>query len=143
MALEDLDSWLVRGAAEAGIDTPALLVRRAWPVFRAPYQEPQGFAAGVEALAFVNDNRWLAYCAYGCGGAQVVSRTSRRFFCVDCLHAGTAGEGKWIRVRWPVNHAEIEAVLLARPAPASRRWELTETLRDLRRENAAHGLAEE
>src|SRR5439155_17375452 len=47
--------------------------------------------------AEVNKGRWIVRCP--CNGAQLASKTDRRFFCVDCLNLWCSG--KWARVRWP------------------------------------------
>ena len=48
--------------------------------------------------------------------------------------------GAVLVVQFPNEKAEIEALLDLRPAPANRNWRPTETIFDLRIENAAHGV---
>ena len=67
--------------------------------------------------AAVNHGRWVVVCE--CGGAQVASRTDRRFWCTYCRPSG------WRKVKWPPDDvaAEAEAALSARPDPKKQNWE--------------------
>lgn len=86
----------------------------------------------------VNHGRWVIECpAAGCGGSQVASFTDRRFLCHNCLNADVGG--KWLRVDWPDNWAEIEAALVERPEPSTRNW-LGEPVEFLLHENERHGV---
>lgn len=103
----------------------------------------------LEVVAEVNHGRWIVRCPF-CSGAQLASDDDRRFFCVDCLHAGTDAEGKWIAVRWPSpsSRQAVEEALLRRPDEETRNFQpyrgdgrdRAETVADLRRENRAAGL---
>lgn len=93
----------------------------------------------VRALARVDHGRWLADCPFdGCRSAQLVSPNDPRFFCPECLNAQVAGA--FVAVEWPAEPEKVEALLARRPSPANRNWIPTETLADLRAENAANGV---
>jgi hypothetical protein len=129
---------------------PVLLVRRAWPHQKAPFQMPEGLAT-VSAHAEVNHGRWIVFCPF-CAGAQMASAADHRFFCVDCLHElPKKCRGKWLPVIWPKNREDIEVVLLERPGIENRNWfavsrRLTfgfvegETIAELRKQNRARGI---
>lgn len=102
-----------------------------------PRRIPTEIAHGAPLLARVEHGRWLVQCDF-CAGAQLASRGDRRFFCIDCQNA--AHGGKWRRVVWPGDHADIESALLERPVPATRNWNPGETVADLHRENAEYGV---
>lgn len=92
--------------------------------------------------AYINHGRWIVDCPARCGSAMVVSETDPRFLCVVC---GNPENDAWYGVAFPADKADIEAELLKRPArdgfqAASRNWSPTETVADLRRENAEHAL---
>lgn len=118
------------------------LVARAWPHQKAPYRPPEGIARSPRAVAEVNHGRWVIRCPF-CPGAMLASREDRRFFCVDCLHAGTQAEGKWLAVRWP-SDAELEKgerLLATREVPMTRNWDpARESVADLDAENRARGV---
>jgi hypothetical protein len=80
--------------------------------------------------AVVNHGRWIVECP--CGGAQLASRTDKRFFCIDC--GNVAFEGKWVHVEWPDEAEEIEAELDQRFYPKQRNWRPGQTSKDLRDE---------
>lgn len=87
-------------------------------------------------LARVNHNKWIVDCP-DCGGAEFVW-PELLMMCANCWN-GAVGH-KWRRVRMPAERAEIEAVLTARPVPATRNWEITETVAQLQEENTQKGL---
>ena len=89
----------------------------------------------VVAHASVNYGRWLVRCPW-CKSAQYASTEDQRFFCVECANAVVGG--RWVRVVWPENRAEIEAVLCRRPARENRNWELGEAVQHLELENRQH-----
>jgi hypothetical protein len=91
-----------------------------------------------EVVARVNEGRWIADCPF-CAGAQFTSPDDRRFLCADC--GNEAIDGKWMRVVWPAAPEVIEDVLIVRPTE-NRHWFPYESVADLARENAAHGLGE-
>ncbi len=64
----------------------------------------------VPVFAEVNQGRWVVVCE--CGGAQLASKTDRRFFCVACLNE--AQGCAWRPVLFPDDIAGIEAALLPR-----------------------------
>lgn len=93
--------------------------------------------APIGLPAFVSGGRWLVQCP-ACLSAQYACEQDARFFCVDCLneHAG----GAWVRVVWPKEREAIEAALLERPDKHSQTWMPHESVDDLRRQNAEHGI---
>ena len=84
-----------------------------------PPFEPQGFAVGASLHAEVYEGQWIVRCD-GCANSQFTSRADKRFFCVNCLN-GSHG-GQWVKVIWPRNVDQVEAVLLARPNFAHRNY---------------------
>ncbi len=94
--------------------------------------------------AAIRQGKWVTVCPNtACNGAMVASSVDRYFICSDC--ANEANQGYWFKVVWPRDWAAIEAVLLRRPAITpmradTRNWERPETVADLERENAEHGL---
>lgn len=94
-------------------------------------------ASGLSVAVVASWGRWVAPCGTpGCGGASLAWENDHRVCCVSC---GNAGAG-WHRVLWPANAELIDAVLAARPIPATRNWQPGEPLESLRAENVAHGL---
>lgn len=123
--------FLARGIP-LGAPAPEICVALYWPR-GVPFLPPQGLAAGVAARVEVNHGRWIVNCPF-CTGAQFASPSDRRFFCIDCLHAGTDAEGRWVKVIWPREAGGIEEALLARPKPANRNWMPGESADALRAE---------
>jgi len=120
-----LDDW-VKGqlavmARKAGVKVPSLGL----------------IDSGPPLMARVNHNRWIVDCP-DCGGAEFVWPDKLLFLCVNCWN-GVVGH-MWRGVVLPGNKAEIDAVLMARPVPANRNWEVGETLKALEAENAKRGL---
>jgi hypothetical protein len=114
------------------------LLERNWPPYQK-YEPPEGLAIGIRAQASANQGRWFVQCPF-CAGAQLASHLDHRFFCVDCLHlTEPAAAGRWLEVEWPAELNEIEELLLLRPE-ANRNWTPDETIVDLARDNALHGL---
>jgi hypothetical protein len=108
------------------------------------------------AVAFMASGRWVARCPV-CGTAERAGRCddgrpggleAARFTCVpgslDAPAVGLVlprrGCGWRGPVEWPANIADLERVLLARPAAVTRNWVPGESLWDLISENAAHGI---
>lgn len=85
--------------------------------------------------AIVNSGRWLARCPF-CAGAERVFESNPVFLCMSCHNKGTAH----IKVEFPEERKEIEAILIKRPDPATRNWEPGETIEFLQQENIEHGL---
>lgn len=102
----------------------------------------------VAALpAEVNHGVWIWRCPCGIGSASdppvgggVVWYAFRYGFDPRCSNAETGG--KWRPIALPDEYREIERLLDLRPDPATRNWSPTETVADLERENAEHGIAE-
>lgn len=88
-----------------------------------------------QVLAEVNHGRWIARCPY-CAGAMYVA-PGLPFYCVDCLMV--ANEGQAMTVVFPEEKERIEALLLARPNPATRNWQPGETVAQLESENDLYG----
>ena len=82
----------------------------------------------------VRQGTWLAVCA--CQGAEY-GWEEGYFVCLSCFNAG-AGH-RILRTAFPDERADIESILELRPLP-NRNWRPGETVEDLRRENAEHGL---
>ena len=97
-------------------------------------------AEGAEpAYARVYRGTWIADCpAAGCAGAEAVWKTTRLLWCATCHNADIGGA--WRPVLVPDDAFAIEAALMRRPVEQSRNWQLPETVDDLLRENAEHGL---
>lgn len=97
------------------------------------------------AYPYVNWGRWIADCprlALGCSNREHYGRdantghlgglTDTSFRCAHC--------GLACRVEWPKDRAAIDALLAARPVPATRNWLPGEPLESLVAENMQHGL---
>ncbi len=86
----------------------------------------------------VHKGRWVIDCP--CWGAQYACRTDHRHFCPDCCNRDAGGG--WVPVIWPAPFEVelIEALLLARPDPATRNWIPGESAADLQAENVEHGI---
>ena len=106
---------------------------------RQRWRHPEYPIAMVGMLrARVNHGRWIVDCpTSGCNSAAYASLRDRRFICSEC------GKGYW-RVMFPPDRVEIEDLLVKRPlvqgTPATRNWEVGETVTDLRRENWVRGI---
>lgn len=102
-------------------------------------QGRMGVSIDVVLTPVVNDGRWIVVCPH-CAGAQLASPTWPRFLCADC--ANVVFGGQWLSVEWPepeLAHAG-EALLAARPDPATRNWDPTkETIGALKAENVLFG----
>lgn len=80
--------------------------------------------------ARVNAGRWIADCLFCSGGIAAWSENPRGC-CLSC--------GRVYLIVFPADVEQIETVLMARPATSTRNYDpLTETLDDLKRENAEH-----
>lgn len=92
--------------------------------------------SGVDVEARVDHSRWIVDCPTdGCNAAYYFNDDDLRFWCVYC-NTG------WHRIVLPARRARIEALLLARPSPATRNWRPGETIADLEDENAEHGVGD-
>ena len=97
-------------------------------------------AAGVALDVIVNayvdtGGRWLVNCPW-CSGAEYVNLDDLRFFCCECRNG--SAENLPVPVVIPDDREAIEAALLARPDPDSRRWLPGETVADLLAQNEAN-----
>ncbi len=82
--------------------------------------------------AYVNHGRWVADCATAyCEEAHLVS-PGDRFKCANC--------GETYDVTFPDDMLLIDAALSGRKVPQTRNWYPHETVADLIRENAEHGV---
>lgn len=94
----------------------------------------------------MNHGRWVARCPRPfCTSAEQFGRCpdgtvgGLHGLYFDCrLEHG--GCGLRCAADWPPNVEDIERLILARPVPGTRNWHPGETLRDLLRENLAHGV---
>jgi hypothetical protein len=95
------------------------------------------------ARAYVSLGVWVARCPrpwcvhadhYGPGPntGRVGGLTTTTFHCMWC--------GLTCAAEWPANAEDLWAVLMQRPMPETRNWELGETLELLLAENVMHGL---
>lgn len=98
------------------------------------------------ARAYVNRGAWVADCPVSfCSGAEhagirwgEVGRIVER---VDGTGAMSCKACGWIGpVTWPAERREIETLLMQRPDPANRNWQLGEVTADLMGENFRHGI---
>lgn len=128
------------GIVENGTNIPVAL----WANYRFPAPEsvaPSGDATAPAIIAYVNQGRWVADCPFGCGSAQVVAETDKRFYCCGGNGCQNYGAGnKTIPVAWPDLdlQAAIENLLVVRP-PVFRNWKVGESLELLELENKARG----
>jgi hypothetical protein len=125
------DFYIASGAAPAEACVVQHWHRR--DVAREPIV-PKQVAPGQAIQVYVNHGRWIAECP-DCRGAQVAARSDPRFFCVDCLNAWCGG--RWVRLVWPPDASDIEALLLKRETH-HRNWSPGESVNDLLAENVAH-----
>lgn len=110
----------------------------------------------LTAVAYMAHSVWVAMCPRpGCMNAEMFGRCddgtvggleASRFTCrvdghrPDGSRVVYRGCGLRCGVEWPPDIADLERVLLARPAPSTRNWRPGESLEDLVAENFAHGL---
>ncbi len=81
-------------------------------------------------IAYLNHGRWVVDCPDpDCAGASIAGDL---FVCENCKRVAP--------VEWPEYKTLIDATTSLRPVPETRNWQPGETIDDLRRENAAHGL---
>lgn len=90
------------------------------------------------AYAYANHGRWVADCPRPyCTSAMALLREQETFVCEGAVDSC----GITSPIQWPNDPAAVELILMQRPAFATRNWVLGETLEDLIRENAEHGIA--
>jgi len=100
----------------------------------------------IVAVAWLHGGMWIAECPRPfCGNAEMFGQ------CRDGTVGGLSGAsfrcrieyggcGLVCRAEWPPNMADIEALVMPRPVPATRNWLPGESLHDLLAENLEHGL---
>lgn len=96
---------------------------------------------GKPVYAYINLNRWIAYCE--CNSCEIVTPSDPYFFCTNCMNSqlDKLGQARPPRpIVFPEEWQKIEFVLMKRPNPQNRNWELEETLDDLIKENINHDL---
>ncbi|MDD5006735.1 MAG: hypothetical protein PHS33_09580 [Candidatus Omnitrophica bacterium] len=86
---------------------------------------------GVAVKAEINYGRLIAKCPF-CTGAELIDRNDKRFFCLSCFNKSV--NGNWIRVEFPDNLTEIEAVLEQR-TETNQNWQHGEEVMFLKSEN--------
>ncbi len=79
--------------------------------------------------------RWIVNCP--CGGAEYVDLENQVFMCCSCWNRDR--NHQWVKVRMPRFREQIESELVKRPG-RNRFWKPGETLKQLRAENAKHGV---
>ena len=95
-------------------------------------------------MMFVNDGRWVAFCATtDCHNAErlwpdglIRHRENGHDYGITLagvLHCGNCG--LTTQVEFPENMEAIDAVLEQRPVPQTRNWRPGETIAELKREN--------
>ena len=97
-------------------------------------------------MAWLSAGKWIASCprpfclnAEGFGPQQdgvAGGLTGTTFHCREAY----GGCGLTCPADWPTNVADIEALVMPRPVPATRNWLPGESLGDLLAENIEHGL---
>lgn len=81
----------------------------------------------------VNWGQWIWDCSEPhCNNAEGMTPGQAEVVCSNC--------GRIASVVWPAGVFEIERVLALRPVPQTRNWYPGETVADLNRENAEHGV---
>lgn len=100
----------------------------------------------TEAIAWMYQGQWVAECPRpGCFNVEKSGRCDdgttggldrKRFYC----RIEYGGCGMACAAAWPYRFSEIEALVRARPVPASRNWRPGEDLLDLLGENLQHGI---
>lgn len=89
----------------------------------------------IPATAYVNHGRWVADCPTPhCAGAVVLYRDT--FMCGNCINVECGY--RYRAVRWPSEKGKIEEALSARFLPETANWLPSETVSDLKSENAIY-----
>lgn len=137
----DADAELEGYATAPAERTPRMIqdaaARAGRPLPFALPPSPDAAEGEAEAIAYVNDGRWVVDCP-ACSSAQLAAHSDRRFFCTECHNAAIGGA--WRAVRWPPANQlnAVEAELELRPE-RNRHWRPGQSVDDLRAENEAHG----
>ena len=100
------------------------------------------------AVVILNHGRWVAACPRPfCGNGECAGTCDDGSTGGLDLRDGTfhcrevyGGCGITCPAQWPPNVAEIEALVMPRPVPATRNWRPGETLSELLQENMVHGI---
>jgi hypothetical protein len=127
----DVGRWPAHRLAEAA---PSLF----WQAPVAPLFDSPTAPKSEAVTAYVNEGRWVVGCP-DCHGAQLGAREDHRFMCNCC--ANYAIGGLWRPVVWPKQVAAIDAALASRRAENAH-WLPGETVAQLKRENADHGIGD-
>ena len=88
------------------------------------------FEVDEARAAYVNHSRWVVDC--DCHGAGL-ARVGYPSCCFDCGRV-------YLRVDFPSDVGEIEALLLRRRDPETRNWIVGQTVADLSAENSEKGV---
>lgn len=107
-----------------------LLDRRGWRDVRPDFDQPAG-----EVAARVIEAQWVVYCPH-CPGVIIVDDSDPVHFCPDCLNAGAGGVPQRVVFQ---HQAAVERLFARRADPRHRNWLPGESLKDLVREQRAHG----
>ena len=123
----------LKEAAEKLYAEPAMRVG-----FRVP---PISDIADVPPLpAKVDYGRWCVDCP-DCNGAEFVWLDGPLvMMCAGCWNAMVGHKWRPVNLPTPKKRARIDELLRARPLPVNRNWLPSETVADLERENAEHGV---
>ena len=92
--------------------------------------------ADFEIVAEVNHGRWVLQCLF-CAGAEFAWKDGK-FMCCSCWNE--QADGKFLRMKFPIEQKAIEELLLKRPKPENRNW-TGESIADLEKENAERGIS--
>lgn len=88
--------------------------------------------------AWIGSSDWVITCDV-CRETIVIN-FGEIYFCPQCLNAAHGGKAR--KVIFPADREAIERLLILRPNPDNRNWLPHETVEDLRKENAEHGIKE-
>jgi len=96
-------------------------------------------AVDAPVQAHIRHGRWMVECDQSdCKTIQLAWLESKRFMCTDCWNRESGGVFRPVAI--PEERDRIEAALVVRPKIESRSWLPEETVEDLWRENAEHGV---
>jgi hypothetical protein len=99
---------------------------------------------GPPMVAEINHGVWIASCACRSPGDPapgcIVWLAAPLGWCVRCSNAAAGGRWRPIVLPEPDERAAIEAALAVRPSVETRNWTPGETVADLARQNAEHGV---
>lgn len=124
---EGLRGWLRRVAERTGRNTRGALDGAMEPDTKAS-----------PAVAYANHGRWVADCPNPTCSAAMLVEEGEPFMCGECFNRDAGGA--WRPVAWPKDADALDAELAERPGEANRNWRPGESLADLARESADHGV---